>query len=211
MLPDTRNDMLPVLRPLLAVLPWLLLMTPADAPAAITGKTASPSKSPAKPVRPKPKMNPLDQPFTPDERGLLRDAFVPAGWKKHATRSGSIHSPLEAGVFFKRPEFLTADHDGRLYYTSYLCREFKGRAYNIAFVTWRPLNAKADLAQHIRPLPSYTVEDFQTDGKVLEIYQYPQWPKKIPIRVQVYGWEGDQAGNGRFILQTTKNGELPPW
>lgn len=157
-------------------------------------------------------MDPLDLPFTPDDRGLLRPPFLPSGWKKaDGTLSGSIHSPLEFGNFFQRPEFKTRDHDGRLYYTNFMCRSLNGAKATVAFVTWRPLNAKADLAQYIRPIPGYTVEGFETDGKELEIQQYPPWPKKTPIKVQKYRWEGDQAGNGKFMLKSTRNGELPPW
>jgi hypothetical protein len=174
----------------------------------VAAKPVTRGKPPVTTVRPKPKMDPLEQPFTVDGRGLLRAPFLPAGWKADATFSGSVHSPLEFGNFFRRPEFKTKEHDGRLYFTNYLNREGKG---NVAFVTWRPLNAKADKAQHIRPLPGYTVEDFQTDGKVLEVRHYPEWPKKIPIKVQIYRWEGDQAGNGRFILLKTKDGEPAAW
>jgi hypothetical protein len=202
------NPLLPLKRLLGLIVTLSLAIAPAGTMAAGKPKTSSRAKSPSSAAPKNPKMDPRDQPFTPDDRGLLREPFPPAGWKTDATFSGSIHSPREFGNFFQRPEFKKKEHDGRLYFTNYLCREPHN---TVAFVTWRPLNAKADVAQHMRPIPGYSVEDFQTDGKVLEIQQYPSGPKKSRIKVQIYRWEGDQAGNGRFVLQKTRDGEWWTW
>jgi hypothetical protein len=131
---------------LLGLIVTMSLGFTAAAFAAGKGKTVPRAKSPSSAAAKKPTMDPRDQPFTPDGRGMLREPFLPPGWNTDATFSGSIHSPLEFGNFFQSPEFKKKEHDGRLYFTNYLCREPHN---TVAFVTWRPLNAKADLAQHI--------------------------------------------------------------
>jgi hypothetical protein len=124
--------------------------------------------------------------------------------------SGPIHSPLAGGVFFRNPAYDAAENDGRLYYTRFLGEDPAGKPSSLGFVTWQQLRPSRQTAQRIVPIPTYTVEDFETDGQVLKVHHYPPWPYgKARIRIQIYRWYGDDAGNGEFQLAQTVSGPAP--
>lgn len=154
-----------------------------------------------------------DQPFTVTTGAiLLQPPYRFASLATvEGTMSGSIHSPRPAGVFFTRPEFQTPEHDGRLYYTRYLGHDRHGKNSSLAFITWRPLGAAQDRAQRVRAIPGWTVEDLQTDGRVLLVHHYPPWPSKARTSIQEYHWRGDQAGHGMFVLHATRKGPPAQW
>jgi hypothetical protein len=145
------------------------------------------------------------------EAALTQPPYWPAELKgNEATMSGSIHSPMGQGVFFKHHDFLKAEHDGRLYYVHFLSRDQQGRKGNLSFVKWTPLDG-AEMAQRLTLIPGHAIEDYQTDGKVLRVHHYPPWPALEPTRIQTYGWKGDDSGHGKFVLEGTKDGPPPPW
>ena len=142
--------------------------------------------------------SPLRQPpFRPADFGAI-----------HATFSGSIHSPLPAGAFFRHKGFDREDQDGRLYFVRFLNRE-PGGSYG--FIAWTPLDATAQTAQRVVPIPGYSVEDFDTDATVVRVHHYPRRQRKSAILIQKYYWRGDNTGRGRFVLGTTNKGEIAPW
>jgi hypothetical protein len=169
-------------------------------------RTAKPATAPAGTVP----SGAGSSPFTlGGETEMLSPPHAPNDLAKvEATMSGSIHSPDAGGVFFHDPRFGKGQNDGRLYYTRYLGVAKSGKTLRFGFVRWRPLDAKQEMAQRFMPRPKHTIEDFETDGKRLMVHHYPDWPSKAKTLVEVYRWQGDPEGHGRFLLAATRTG--PP-
>jgi hypothetical protein len=185
---------------------------PPQAPAAATAPEGRPVVDPAADPTVEPAAKPAVDPNLPFTRGkegsFLRPPYAPPELDRlEATMGGSIHGPDEGGAFFRRPEFGEGENDGRLYYTRYLAKTRDGKTLRWGYVTWRPLNSPDEMAQRFMPLPGHTVEDFQTDGKFLIVYQCPNWPSKAATQLQHYRWEGTDDGRGRFVLAHTEKGD----
>ncbi len=164
-------------------------------PSAVPAKSAESTTSPYAPVR-------LAQNC---EVSPPVDMFY-NGRKMEASTSGPVNTQRADAAYFADPRFNEKNNTGRLFYRQFILHNphdphIQERRY--WFICWSPLN-DGERAQRLYILDGFYIEEVTTDGKSLQVHHAAySGPAK---RVQVYKWDGNPLGKGRFVLE----GAPPP-
>ncbi len=164
-------------------------------PASVTAPSPEQSNQPSDPFAPRRVRNANAVPPPPD---LFRN-----GRMVRATPTGPVNTEQPGRDFFTDPRFDKGDNSGRLFYSAFLTQNPHDPHVperQVWFICWSPLD-DGGRAQRLHNRGGYFIEEVTTDGKHLQVHHSAYMGERK--KVDVYRWEGDAAGRGRFVLEGT--------
>ena len=123
-----------------------------------------------------------------------------------ASNSGPVNTEEADRDFFTDPRMDHGDNSGRVFYHQFILEnphdpEIQERRE--WFICWTPLNDQARV-QRLYRREGLLIEEVTTDGKRLQVHHSAYVGSATAV--DVYRWEGDSVGKGRFVLE----GSPPP-